>query len=302
MEENSPNNVLVTGARGFVGSALQEFLTDSGYRVYVLDREDPSSPFFFDQQEKAIRLSKDIPLFAVVNLAGASIADGRWTKQRKEEIWNSRVDTTELLCAALVELSQPPKVLVSASAIGFYGRDCYEPADELSPAGNDFLAQLSVAWEDATKSASSAGIRVVHLRFGLVLDRSGGVIKNLIAPLGLAVVGRLGSGNHLQSWISLDDALSVTLQCLENEVFSGVLNVVAPEVVTNSEFATTMSQALKRPQLPPMPASMVRLMFGEVADAALLASANINSTRMAELGITLKHPTLLSALEATANS
>ena len=302
MEENTPNNVLITGASGFVGSALQEFLTDAGYKVYALDRKDPSAPFYFDQQEKAIRLSEDIPLHAVINLAGASIADGRWTKQRKEEIWNSRVETTELLCAALAELAHPPKVLVSASAIGFYGRDCYEPADELSSAGDDFLAKLSVAWEAATQSTVSVGMRVVHLRFSLVLDRSGGVIKNLIAPLGLAVVGRLGSGNHLQSWISLDDALSVTLKCIENEEFSGVLNAVAPEVVTNREFATTMSQALNRPQLPPMPASIVRLMFGEVADAALLASANIKSIRMAELGITLHHPTLRSALEATANS
>ncbi|MCG8413178.1 MAG: TIGR01777 family oxidoreductase [Pseudomonadales bacterium] len=273
-------------------------LEAAGYRVYPLSRVSASAPFFYDQANGSMQLSEDIPLTAVINLAGASIADGRWTQKRKNTIWRSRVETTQKLCEALSKLPNKPGALLSASAIGFYGADRYQPAAEDAPAGNDFLADLSVAWEQATESAQNAGIRTVALRFGLVLSAAGGVLTNLIMPLGLAVVGRLGNGNHLQSWISIDDAVAIILLCLENESFSGALNVVAPEVVSNREFADTMSQVWRRPQLPPMPAAVVRLMFGEVADAALLANSNIRSTRLQELGVNLQHPSLREALTA----
>lgn len=290
-------NILISGASGLIGSALAKELTDSGHCVYTLDRKNPDSPFFYDQANGEIHLSNEILLDAVINLAGASIADGRWTRKRKQLIWESRVRTTQLLSEALSNLNKPPEVMLSASAIGFYGNNADSPVDESAESADDFLAKLSVAWESATDTAAEAGIRVVRLRFGLVLDADGGVLENLVMPLKLAVVGKIGNGQHFQSWISLRDALTIMQQCIGNQAFAGPINLVAPEVVSNGDFAKTLSKALKRPQLPPMPAPIVRIVFGEMADAALLASANIRSTRMSELGIELKYPTLASALE-----
>jgi len=298
MKNQHSGNILITGANGFIGSTLSNHLRNLGYSVYCLDRRDKAAPFFYDQASGVMHLSKEIQLDYVINLAGTSIANGRWTKRRKEEIWNSRIKTTGQLCAALVQLPQAPKAILSASAIGFYGNACQEPCNENSPAGEDFLARLAVAWEQATEPATSAGIRVVHLRFGLVLHASGGVLANLITPMGLAVVGRLGDGKHLQSWISLQDTLTAIQYCIQHEEFEGPINLVAPEVVTNKVFANTMSEVFKKPQLPPMPAAIVKLMFGEVADAALLASSNIQSTRFDELGFEPQHPSLKEGLAA----
>ena len=298
MKDQHPGNVLITGANGFIGSTLSDHLKNLGYSVYCLDRRDKTAPFFYDQASGIMHLNKEIQLDYVINLAGTSIANGRWTKRKKEEIWNSRIKTTEQLSAALVQLPQAPKAILSASAIGFYGNACQEPCNENSPAGEDFLARLAVAWEQATEPATSAGIRVVHMRFGLVLHASGGVLANLITPMGLAVVGRLGDGKHLQSWISLQDVLTGIECCMQHKEFEGAINLVAPEVVTNKEFANTMSEVFKKPQLPPMPAAMVKLMFGEVADAALLASSNILSARFDELGFEPQHPGLKEGLAA----
>ncbi len=301
-DPSTKGTILISGASGLLGSALTRALDAAGYNVYPLSRVSSSAPFFYDQSNGRMQLSEDIPLTAVINLAGADIANGRWTQKRKELIWNSRVETTQKLSEALSKLPNKPGALLSASAIGYYGADRHQPASEESAAGKDFLADLSVAWEQAAEPARDAGIRTVTLRFGLVLSAAGGVIANLVMPLGLAVVGRLGNGVHLQSWISIDDAVAIIRRCLENDSFSGALNVVAPEVVSNKEFANTMSQVWKRPQLPPMPATVVRLMFGEVADAALLASSNIHSTRLQELGVTLQHPGLHEALIAARKS
>lgn len=293
-----PGNILITGASGLVGTALSSVLETNGFTIYKLDRVNSAAPFYYDQESERVQLSSDIPLEAVINLAGASIADGRWTKQRKQTIWNSRVKLTELLCDAIVDLPKPPRVLLSASAIGFYGHNCNEIANEESPAGSDFLADLSVAWEAAANLVKKSGVRVVNLRFGLVLSRNGGVLANLLTPFGLAVVGRLADGKHLQSWIHIDDATAIVAACIEQEDFAGAINLVAPEVVNNQQFAQCMSEVFKRPKLPPMPAALVRLLFGEIADAALLASANIQSRRLEELNVNLKYPTLRESLQA----
>lgn len=264
--------------------------------MYKLSRTDMSAPFYFDQLAGRMRFSGDIPLHAVINLAGANIADRRWSPAQKEKILQSRRTTTLQLCETLAAMPNPPEVLLSASAIGYYGSQQHEVTDESGSAGEDFLAKVSIEWEQATESAVAAGIRTVVLRFGLVLDGSGGVIKNLVMPGGLMVVGRLGDGQHKMSWISLDDAVKVMLAALANDQFSGTLNVVAPQVVNNREFAQALSKAKRRPAMPPIPAPIVRLMFGELADAALLATANIQSSRMQELGVTLDYPDIDSAL------
>ncbi|MGB1401640.1 MAG: TIGR01777 family oxidoreductase [Pseudohongiellaceae bacterium] len=289
-------NILITGASGMIGSALCTRLTESGHQVFGLSRSDDSAPFHYDPNNDRVHLTKDTNLDAVVNLAGANIADKRWNTKRKEEILNSRARLTRALSLALSECRTPPHTLLSASAIGFYGNQCTALADEDCPPGDDFLAEVSVRWEEATAAATHAGIRTVLLRFGLVLNADGGVLKNLVMPGGLAVVGRLGNGSHKMSWISLTDAVDVMMACLKNSNFAGPLNVVAPEVVSNRAFAEALSKARRRPALPPIPAAIVRLMFGEMADAALLASGNICSTRLNELGIELRHKDLDSAL------
>ena len=302
MSSTDSKNILISGASGLIGTALIESLSASGYRVFPLDRKRTNAPFTFNLAEGRVHLDDTVPLHGVINLAGASIADGRWSNTRKQQIWNSRIRTTELLTDALANLQHKPEVFISASAIGFYGNNRYEVADESSNPGDDFLARLSVAWEQAADRATAAGIRTIKTRFGLVLSDKGGVLENLVLPMSLAVVGRLGDGNHLQSWISIEDAVACIIKAIENESFSGPVNLVAPEVVSNDEFSRALSYALGRPRLPALPAAMVRLMFGELADAALLASSNITSTRLNELGVSLRHPTLEQALKAIYGS
>lgn len=292
------DTILITGASGFIGSALARALQQDGFRVFALDRVDPQSPFYYDSERNTVRLDEETPLRAVINLAGANIADGRWSPQRKETIWNSRVELTRALGEALARLPQKPEVLLSASAIGYYGNQRNTATDEFGNPGTDFLADLSVAWESATQAASDAGIRVVWMRFGLVLAAHGGVLKKLVLPLRAAVVGRVGDGQHLQPWIALSDLIRLIKQLLAEQDFSGPINLVAPEPATNAEFSSAMARALRRPQLPPLPAAVTRMLFGEMADAALLASSHIISSRQQELAATLAYPTLDGALAA----
>jgi uncharacterized protein (TIGR01777 family) len=290
-------NILITGATGMVGKALAYKLSTSGYNIYSLSRTDSSSPFYYDQAKGIMCISDKIPLLGVINLAGKNISDGRWSSARKKEIMDSRRVTTELLSQALSSMSVKPEFLFSASAIGFYG-DSYEPMDESSSNGSGFLADVSMQTELATTSAQKSGIRVVQLRFGLILSPLGGVLKNFILPLGLATVGKIGHGNQYLSWVSIDDVLLIIEHLIKRSDFSGALNIVAPEVNTNLEFMTQLSKILKRPKLPPLPAFVVRLMFGEMADEALLLSSNIRSTRLQELELELTHPTLEKAFYA----
>lgn len=292
------DNILITGASGFIGSALSCALEEEGYRVFKLDRVDPKSPFYYDSEQKKVILDEKTPLRAVINLAGANIADRRWNQRRKEVISNSRIEITTALSEAIARLPAKPEVLLSASAIGFYGNQCTLPTDEFGNPGKDFLADLSIAWESATEAARSAGIRVVYMRFGLVLDANGGVLKKLVLPMRTAVVGRVGDGQHLQPWIAMTDLIRFIKQLIVDQHFSGPINLVAAKPATNAEFSSTMASILKRPQLPPLAAPIVRLLFGEMADAALLASSNIISSRQQELATELQYPSLEGALSA----
>ena len=289
-------NILITGASGLIGSALGAQLRERGYRVHALSRRDSSAPFYFDQAAGRMHLSPDIPLYGVVNLAGASLADGRWTNRRKQLIMDSRVLTTEHLCQALATLPSRPEVLISASAIGFYGDTGSRQVDEDSAAGDTFLAEVSVGWEQATEAANAAGIRTVHSRFGLVLSPKGGVLPNFILPGRLAAVGRVGDGRQFIAWIALDDCVDVLCRFLEMPAITGAVNVVADPAVTNAEFTRAVAAALHRPRLPPLPAFVVRLLFGQMGEEALLASSRVHSRRLPELGIELRFPTLEAAL------
>ena len=297
-ERPAGKNILITGASGLIGTALGRFLRNAGYRVCKVRRNSADAPFYYLQDNGVMHLDPSIPLHAVINLAGANISDRRWNAGRKREIIESRTVFTHSLCQALARLPRKPQVLLSASAIGFYGADCDGPADEMSPAGNDFLAEVARQWEQATSAAEQAGIRTVHLRLGLVLSPDGGVLKNLILPLRLGVVGRIGSGEQYLSWISIDDVLRIVLRALQDDNIAGPVNLVSNQHVTNAEFSKALARTLHRFRLPPLPAFAVRLMFGEMADAALLAGARINSIRLKEHGIVLRYPDLDDALKA----
>ena len=293
---NLRKNILITGASGMLGKAISTALTRRGYDVFDLQRNVKKAPFYYLENTGRVFLDPSIPLHAVINLAGKNISEKRWSTKTKKLIVDSRVQTTSLVCRALAELPVPPKILLSASAIGYYGTDEERIFDENSPAGNDFLSILAQLWERATKPAQEAGIRTIFLRFGLVLSPTGGVLKNLILPFRAATVGIIGSGKQKMSWISLNDAVQIMVALLQENSVSGPINLVSGHIVTNREFANCLKKSINRITLPRIPSTVVRLMFGEMADAALLPSSSVSSLRIEELGIELKHQELQNCL------
>jgi uncharacterized protein (TIGR01777 family) len=232
----------------------------------------------------------------VVHLAGANIASGRWTNAMKDRLRKSRVDGSQLLSRALAKMQRPPRVLVQASAVGFYGDRGEETLTEKSERGRGFLPALCVAWESAAEPAEKRGIRTVFLRFGVILSARGGALAKMLLPFRLGVGGILGSGSQYVSWITLDDAVGIILHALATEGLNGPVNAVAPRAVTNREFTKTLGGVLKRPTIFPMPAFAARLAFGEMADALLLSSARVVPERLQATGFRYRHAELEPAL------
>jgi hypothetical protein len=296
--QHAPIHVAVTGASGLLGSALVPFLTTGGHRVTPVSRRPrPAGMMWWEPSSGAIELSALEGVDAVVHLAGENIGK-RWTERRKRRIRQSRTAGTGLLAEALAELERPPRVLVAASAMGIYGdRGDELLTEEAVPAeSSDFLVQLGRDWEAATEPARAAGIRVVHLRFGLILSPARGVLGRMLPVFRAGVGGPLGSGQHWMSWISLDDAVGAVHHALFTSELSGPVNTAAPEPVTNRGFAETLGRVLHRPALLPAPAFALRLLFGEMADKGLLASQRLSSERLVSSGYSFRHPDLESAL------
>ena len=294
----APMHVVVSGSRGLVGSTLVPFLTTGGHGVTRLVRGTATGPdeTVWDPLRGLVDASRLDGADAVVHLAGANIAAGRWTPARKAEIRRSRVDGTRNLCEVLSHLPRPPKVLVSASAIGLYGDRGAEVLTEQSAPGTGFLTDVCREWEAATAPASRAGIRVVNLRFGMVLSPRGGALRKLLLPFQLGMGGRIGDGRQFTSWIALDDAVGAIQHALCEESIRGPVNAVAPGPVTNAEFTRTLARVLRRPTLLPVPAFAARLAFGEMADALLLAGARVMPARLQASGYRFRFPDLESAL------
>jgi uncharacterized protein len=294
--------VLVTGSSGLIGSALVRSLTSEGHNVLRLVRPESRSSqsgvseIRWDPAAGEIESSGLEGLEAVVHLAGESIAAGRWTAAQKAKIRDSRIKGTDLLCNTLARLAHPPKVMVSASAIGYYGDRGAESLREESPPGSGFLAEVSRQWEAATAAAAQKGVRVVIPRFGMVLSPAGGALAKMLPPFRMGAGGKLGSGKQYMSWVALDDAVGAIYHTLTGNTLRGPVNVVAPNSVTNLEFTKTLGRVLSRPTLVPVPAFAARLAFGEMADALLLASTRVEPAKLLNTGYRFLYPELEGAL------
>ncbi|MCE2543527.1 MAG: TIGR01777 family oxidoreductase [Acidobacteria bacterium] len=291
-------NVLVSGSSGLIGSALVPALSADGHAVRRLRRApgagaDATS---WNPDDGTFAAGALDGLDAVVHLAGENIAGGRWTASRKSRIRDSRVEGTRRLCAALAALETPPRVLVAASAIGFYGDRGDALLDESAAPGIGFLPEVSRSWEAAAAAAREAGIRVVHLRIGIVLSPAGGALGQMLLPFKLGVGGVLGSGEQYMSWIALDDLVGIVRHALADESLSGPVNAVAPRAVTNREFTRTLGQVLRRPTILPAPAFALRIALGEMADALLLASTRVDPAALRGGSFEFLHPELDGAL------
>ena len=292
--------ILVSGSTGLVGKALIKSLTNDGHGVVRLVRRAPSPGALeieWHPNQGRIDSQQLEGLDAVVHLAGESIAAGRWSEERKRSIRESRTKGTSLLSESLARLSHPPAVFLSASAIGYYGNRGDELLKESSAPGNDFLADVCVAWEAATKASVEKGIRTVFARFGVILDSDGGALAKMLTPFRMGIGGKVGDGKQWMSWITLDDVVAALRFLIADESISGPVNVVAPNPVTNAEFTRTLGRTLSRPTIFPMPAFGARLAFGEMADALLLSSQKVQPSVLEDKGFRFSWPTLELALK-----
>jgi uncharacterized protein (TIGR01777 family) len=290
--------VLVTGATGLVGSALVPVLTANGHEVFRLTRSEAKqgNDIHWNPTSRDLPKARLEGLEAVVHLAGENIAASRWTKTVKERLRTSRVDTTKFLCDTLAQLQQPPKTLVCASAIGYYGQRGAEILTESTSPGTGFLADLCRDWEAACEPARKLGMRVVNLRIGVILSPKGGALAKMLTPFRMGVGGVIGSGRQYWSWISIDDVVEAIHTSLTNPGLSGPVNATAPTPVTNVDFTKTLGTVLGRPTIFPMPAFAARLALGEMADDLLLGSARVMPNRLSESNFHFQHPKLEGAL------
>jgi len=296
--------ILITGSTGLVGTALTQDLQRAGHTVCRLIRPNTSPQTIGNSQGFDVNWNPAtgelggaaVGADAVVNLAGASIADGRWSPQRKELLRSSRVDTTRALVQALAKMSARPRVLVSASATGYYGNRGDEILSEASQPGTGFLSGIAKEWECEALKAEALGIRVVRARFGVILAKHGGALPQMMRPFQFGVGGKIATGKQWLSWITLDDVVAILRLALENANITGPINVVSPQPVTNADFTEILAAALHRPALFPAPAFALRLLLGEMADALLLSSQRVLPTQLQKLNFQFAHPDLRTAL------
>ena len=288
--------VLISGATGLIGSALVPELEAKGHTVRRLTRHP--------RQEGDIRWDIDAGtvdgglsgIDAVVHLAGESIAEGRWTEEKKRRILESRRKGTRLLAEKVAGLDEPPSVMVSVSATGYYGDRGNELLTEESESGDLFLSEVCREWEAAADPAREAGVRVVHPRFGIVLSTEGGALGATLPIFKLGGGGKIGSGGQYWSWVSFDDVIGVILHVMHSGDLSGPVNVVTPDSLTNAEYTGVLGKVLNRPTLFTVPAPAARIILGEITDELLLASARVEPVRLQETGYSFRHPELEGAL------
>ncbi|MDJ0770805.1 MAG: TIGR01777 family oxidoreductase [Ilumatobacter sp.] len=288
----------VTGSSGLIGSALLEHLRAGGHQTTrIVRRAAGAGEISWDPTKGDLDPGALAGLDAVVHLAGAGIGDHRWTDEYRRTLLDSRVDSTKLLAEAMAA-ADGPRVLISGSAIGVYGDRDDEQLDEASSSGDGFLADICRAWEAATAPAEAAGIRVAHIRTGIVLSREGGALKKMLPLFRLGLGGRFGNGRQWMSWISIDDEVRAIEHLLTSGI-SGPVNLTAPEPVRNADFAKTLGKALGRPSFLPVPTFGPKLVLGgDLAEALLFSSQRVAPSVLVEDGFAFEHPELLGALRA----
>ena len=296
--------IAVAGSSGFIGRALVPFLAAQGHLVQRLVREPvgEAETIGWNPLSGEVEWEKLDGVEAVVNLAGANLAAGRWTPERKEEIVRSRVEATRTLVAIMTRMNHRPRVFVCASAVGFYGDRGDEVLTETSAGGNGFLAELCRLWEDEARGAEVVGIRPVMPRLGVVLGRDGGALAKMLPVFRAGLGGRLGNGRQWISWIAMEDLLGVFGRALADTRLSGPVNAVAPQAVRNAEFSRTLARAFGRWAVLPAPAPVLRMVLGEMADAALLASARVSPQKLLAAGFAFAQPDLADALQAAVGA
>jgi uncharacterized protein (TIGR01777 family) len=291
--------IAISGASGFIGSALTRELVLPGNQILRIVRsqgETSASELRWNPATGMIDRKQMEGIDAIIHLAGENIA-GRWTQDKKNRIRDSRVLGTRMLVETITGLPHPPKVLISASATGYYGNRRDEILTEGSPSGRGFLAEVCTEWEESTQLASLAGIRVVLLRFGLVLSGRGGALPRMLPAFRMGLGGPIGNGRQYMSWITLTDAVRAIQFALDHEKLSGPVNVVAPQAVTNREFVRTLSNVLSRPAFLPVPAFIVKGLLGEMGQEVLLNSARVTPAKLTEAGFQYEHPVIENALQ-----
>jgi len=293
--------ILITGASGLIGKALQRSFAAKGYKMLLAGRGEPKNTDEIQWSVEDGFADEDLPQIegfdAVIHLAGEGIAGLRWTDEKKKAIRESRVQGTRNLVNTLADLKQKPRVFISGSAMGFYGDRGDEIVTETSPPGDTFLADVCREWEVESRRAEDSGIRTVLLRTGIVLSKDGGALATMLTPFKFGVGGVVGSGRQWMSWVSLDDVIGIINFALENETLRGAVNVAGPNPVTNEEFTKTLGDVLYRPTFLPLPEFAVNLVFGEMGDALLIDSTRVEPKRLKDAGYEFKFTNLRSALE-----
>jgi uncharacterized protein (TIGR01777 family) len=307
-------NILMTGATGLVGTALVKTFTAEGHTIYRLRRaETPKSsakkPGVFDvpwnpssgeiggSAGSGSHLQVPAAVDAVINLAGAPVVGGRWTKDRKALLRSSRIDTTRGVVSAIAKMDKRPQVLLSASAIGYYGNRGNEVVTEESAPGSDFLAELAKEWENEAVKAEELGVRVVLLRFGIILAKEGGALPKMLLPFEYGLGGKLGSGRQWTSWIALEDVVAIIDAALRNDSWKGPVNLVAPQPLRNADFTKSLAKVLHRPAIFAAPAFALRLAMGEMAET-LLGGARVTPQVLEQHGYRFHYANLDEALKA----
>jgi uncharacterized protein (TIGR01777 family) len=289
-------NVLISGATGLIGSALIPELEAGGHKVIRLSRSQ-TGPDTIHWDPSTGTIDGDLEgTDAVVHLAGESIAQGRWNGQKKRRILESRVQGTRLLAERIASLAAPPGVVVSTSAVGYYGDRGDEVLAEESPPGTGFLAGVCREWEAAAEPARRGGIRVVHPRIGIVLSPKGGALGTTLPIFKLGGGGKIGNGGQWWSWVALDDVVGSIVHALTDEALEGPVNVGSPNPMTNAEYTKVLGRVLGRPTVLPLPAPAARALLGEVADALLLASQRMEPAKLKTMGYAFRYPQLEGAL------
>ena len=293
--------ILITGASGLIGKALQTSFRDKGHEMLLASRSEAKVAghiqWSADTGFRDEDLSRLEGLDAVIHLAGENVSGLRWTDEKKKSIRDSRVFGTRSMIETFDKLADKPKLFISGSAIGFYGDRGDDKLAESSAAGKTFLAEVCKEWEAESRRAEDLGIRTVLLRTGIVLSKDGGALATMLTPFKFGVGGVIGDGKQWMSWISLEDVVGIVNFALENESVRGALNVVAPNPVTNEEFTKTMGTVLYRPTFLPLPEFAVHMVFGEMGDALLLDSTRVVPKRLKDAGYQFKFADLKRALE-----